>query len=83
MQNSLKTVIIYEYKKGKFMENILEETKFLMKKYGIRANKSLGQNFLINSEVVESIVNSSEISEDDMVIEIGPGLGTLTKYLLE
>ena len=65
------------------MENILEETRFIMKKYGIKANKSLGQNFLINSEVVESIVNSSEISEDDMVIEIGPGLGTLTKYLLE
>lgn len=65
------------------MENILEETRFIMKKYGIRANKSLGQNFLINSEVVESIVNSSEISEEDMVIEIGPGLGTLTKYLLE
>lgn len=65
------------------MENILEETRFIMKKYGIKANKSLGQNFLINSEVVESIVDSSEISEDDMVIEIGPGLGTLTKYLLE
>ena len=65
------------------MENILEETRFLMKKYGIKANKSLGQNFLINSEVVESIVNSSEISEEDMVIEIGPGLGTLTKYLLQ
>lgn len=65
------------------MENILEETRFIIKKYGIKANKSLGQNFLINSEVVESIVNSSEISEDDMVIEIGPGLGTLTKYLLE
>ena len=65
------------------MENILEETRFIMKKYGIRANKSLGQNFLINNEVVDSIVNSSEISENDMVIEIGPGLGTLTKYLLE
>ena len=65
------------------MENILEETRFIMKKYGIKANKSLGQNFLINSEVVESIVNSSEISKEDMVIEIGPGLGTLTKYLLE
>ena len=65
------------------MENILEETKYIMKKYGIKANKSLGQNFLINSEVVESIVNSSEISKEDMVIEIGPGLGTLTKYLIE
>ena len=65
------------------MENILEETKFIMKKYNIRANKSLGQNFLINSEVVENIVNSSEINKEDMVIEVGPGLGTLTKYLLE
>lgn len=65
------------------MENILEETKFIMKKYNIRANKSLGQNFLINNEVVENIINSSEITKEDMVIEIGPGLGTLTKYLLE
>lgn len=65
------------------MENILEETRSIMKKYNIRANKSLGQNFLINEEVVESIVNSSEITKKDMVIEIGPGLGTLTKYLLE
>ena len=65
------------------MENILEETRYLMKKYKIKANKSLGQNFLINSEVVEKIVNCSEITNEDMVIEIGPGLGTLTKYLLE
>ena len=65
------------------MENILEETRFLMKKYKIKANKSLGQNFLINSEVVENIVNSSEITDEDRVVEIGPGLGTLTKYLLE
>ncbi len=65
------------------MENILEETKNIMRRYNIRANKSLGQNFLINSEVVENIINSSEISKEDMIIEIGPGLGTLTKYLLE
>ena len=65
------------------MENILEETRYLMKKYKIRANKSLGQNFLINGEVVENIVNCSEITNEDMVIEIGPGLGTLTKYLLD
>lgn len=65
------------------MEKILEETRNIMKKYKIKANKSLGQNFLINSEVVENIVKSSEITEEDMVIEIGPGLGTLTKYLLE
>ena len=65
------------------MENILEETKTLMKKYHIKANKSLGQNFLINSEVVKNIIESSNIEKEDMIIEIGPGLGTLTKYLLE
>ena len=65
------------------MGNLLEETKYIMKKYRIKANKSLGQNFLINETVVEKIVESSQISKDDLVIEIGPGLGTLTKYLLE
>ena len=47
------------------MENILEETKFIMKKYNIKANKSLGQNFLINGEVVETIVKSANINKDD------------------
>ena len=65
------------------MNSILEETKFIMNKYNIKANKSLGQNFLINEEVVNKIVESSEINKDDLVIEIGPGLGTLTKFLLE
>ena len=65
------------------MENILEETRFIMKKYNIKANKNLGQNFLINEEVVKNIVGCSNIEKEDLVIEIGPGLGTLTKYLLE
>lgn len=65
------------------MENLEDKTRFIMKKYGISANKSLGQNFLINDEVVNNIVNSSDISKDDLVIEIGPGLGTLTESLLE
>ena len=65
------------------MENILEETRFILKKYNIKANKSLGQNFLINKEVVEKIVDSANIGKDDLVIEIGPGLGTLTEFLLE
>ncbi len=65
------------------MNNILEETKFIMKKYNIKANKSLGQNFLISEEVVNTIVESSQIKKEDLVIEIGPGLGTLTKFLLE
>lgn len=63
--------------------NIYEETKFILKKYGITANKNLGQNFLINDQVIEQIVNGAEINKEDLVIEIGPGLGTLTKELLE
>ena len=65
------------------MKKLLEETKTIMKKYGIKANKDLGQNFLINNEVVENIINSSEISKEDLIIEIGPGLGTLTKELIK
>lgn len=65
------------------MSNILEDTQFIMKKYKIRANKSLGQNFLINQTVVDTIVESSNITKEDLIIEIGPGLGTLTKKLLE
>ena len=65
------------------MSNILEDTQFIMKKYRIKANKSLGQNFLISQNVVDKIVESSNISKEDLIIEIGPGLGTLTKELLE
>ena len=63
--------------------DLFNETKYILKKYGITANKSLGQNFLINEEVVSGIVTKAEISREDLVIEIGPGLGTLTKELLE
>lgn len=65
------------------MENILEETKFIMKKYNIKANKKLGQNFLVSEEVVNTIADCSQITKEDLVIEIGPGLGTLTKKLLD
>lgn len=65
------------------MENVYKETMFLLKKYHITANKSLGQNFLIDDNVIEEIVNSSNITKNDLVIEIGPGLGNLTKNLLE
>ena len=65
------------------MSNLWDETAFIMKKYHIKANKNLGQNFLIDEQVIEKIVNSSEIGKEECVIEIGPGLGTLTKELLE
>lgn len=65
------------------MNNVFEETKFIMNKYNIKANKSLGQNFLIDEQVVKQIIESGDITKKDLVIEIGPGLGTLTKELLE
>ena len=65
------------------MDTILQETKFIMNKYKIKANKSLGQNFLVDEDVIKSIIESSKASNEDLIIEIGPGLGTLTKYLLE
>ena len=65
------------------MNNVYDETKFLMKKYNITANKSLGQNFLVDDESIEKIVEASDLTTDDLVIEIGPGLGTLTQKLLE
>ena len=65
------------------MQNLYEETKFIMKKYNVSANKNLGQNFLIDYDIVDAIINASQISKDDLIIEIGPGLGTLTKFLLE
>ena len=65
------------------MENAYTETMLLLKKYNITANKSLGQNFLIDDDVINKTVASAEITNEDLVIEIGPGLGTLTSRLLE
>lgn len=65
------------------MSTVYEETKLFMKKYGITANKKLGQNFLIDENVIDTIVDTSNIGKDDLVIEIGPGLGTLTNKLLQ
>ena len=65
------------------MPTILDETRFILNKYNIKADKKLGQNFLISDEAVSKIIDSSDITENDLVIEIGPGLGTLTKELLE
>ena len=49
----------------------------------IKAKKSLGQNFLIDHNIAKKIISYSEIQENDYVIEIGPGKGILTEYILE
>ena len=63
--------------------NLREETEFLLNKYKLKANKSLGQNFLINQQIIDDIVKVANVNEDDLIIEIGPGLGSLTSKLAD
>jgi len=63
--------------------SLKDENFRIMKKYDIKAQKKYGQNFLINEEVLDKIINSADIKKGDLVIEIGPGLGNLTKRLCE
>lgn len=55
--------------------------KRILKQHGFRFSKSLGQNFLIDGNIVRSIVEKAEVGEEDYVLEIGPGIGTLTEEL--
>ncbi len=63
--------------------NALSETKFIMKKYNITANKKYGQNFLIDDEIIDGIIKNADVNQNDLIIEIGPGLGTLTAKLIK
>ncbi len=58
------------------------KTAELVKKYNFKFSKSLGQNFLVDDSVPRDIVLGAEVDENDLVIEIGPGVGTLTAQLL-
>lgn len=58
------------------------KTQELVKKYNFKFSKSLGQNFLVDESVLDDIVNGAEVNQEDFVIEIGPGVGTLTAQLL-
>lgn len=58
-------------------------TKEIINKYSFAFQKKFGQNFLIDSNVLESIIKGAEITKDDFVLEIGPGIGTMTQYLCE
>ena len=49
----------------------------------IKANKKFGQNFLKNKEILQKISDSIEVNENDLIIEIGPGMGALTSYLVK
>ncbi|SDP22283.1 16S rRNA (adenine(1518)-N(6)/adenine(1519)-N(6))-dimethyltransferase RsmA [Selenomonas ruminantium] len=60
-----------------------EVTMHILKAFGLRMSKKLGQNFLIDASIVQGIVDAAEIEEGDRVLEIGPGIGTLTQGLAE
>lgn len=59
------------------------KTREIMSRFDISPNKSLGQNFLIDSNILDKIVAAGEVTKEDQVIEIGPGLGSLTQKLAE
>ncbi|SFH88561.1 16S rRNA (adenine1518-N6/adenine1519-N6)-dimethyltransferase [Selenomonas ruminantium] len=60
-----------------------EVTTHILKAFGLRMSKKLGQNFLIDAGIVQGIVDAAEIEPGDRVLEIGPGIGTLTQGLAE
>ena len=62
--------------------NTLSKTRSIMNKFNIVANKRYGQNFLIDDNILQGIISSADITDEDLVIEIGPGLGNLTEYIL-
>ncbi len=55
----------------------------IIKKYNFAFQKRFGQNFLIDGHVIEKISSAADISKDDVILEIGPGIGTMTQYLAE
>ena len=58
-------------------------TAEILKKYNFNFQKKFGQNFLIDSNVLEKIVKGAQVTKEDVVLEIGPGIGTMTQYLAE
>ena len=62
--------------------NLYEETKYILKKYNITANKKLGQNFLIDENAIEKIIEGATTCKNDLVIEIGPGLRDSYKTII-
>ena len=59
----------------------MQNTREIIRKYNIRLTKSLGQNFLTDINIVKKIVDSADVTEDDVIIEVGPGIGTMTLEL--
>lgn len=62
-------------------ESLAYKTKQIIKKYEFNFKKNFGQNFLVDERVLDKIVNAADINENDLVIEVGPGIGTLTQAM--
>ena len=60
-----------------------QNTIEILQKYQFSFQKKFGQNFLIDTHVLDKIIRAAEITKEDMVLEIGPGIGTMTQYLAE
>ena len=60
-----------------------QNTIEVLQKYRFNFQKKFGQNFLIDTHVLDKIIDASGVTEDDFVLEIGPGIGTMTQYLCE
>ena len=60
-----------------------QRTIEVIKKYEFCFQKKFGQNFLIDGHVLDKIIDGAGVTKDDMVLEIGPGIGTMTQYLAE
>lgn len=66
------------------MEQIIatpNNTKYILNKYSYKMKKSLGQNFLIDENIIKNIIEKSDIKKDDIILEIGPGIGSMTQIL--
>ncbi|MDD3940743.1 MAG: rRNA adenine N-6-methyltransferase family protein, partial [Candidatus Pacebacteria bacterium] len=63
--------------------NFLQQTLDLCKMYDIKPEKSKGQNFLINEDIYNSIISTADLKKDDVVLEVGPGLGIMTLKMAE
>ena len=62
---------------------IPQNTIAVLQKYNFSFQKKFGQNFLIDTHVLEKIISSADVTKEDFVLEIGPGIGTMTQYLAE
>lgn len=85
LRMSLKFGIIKDVEKEKLLITndiaTIEATRAVIARFKLKAQHRLGQNFLVSSSIVQNIVASADISPDEVVLEVGPGIGTLTQGL--